>query len=1018
MKNEPNILRDETMWMDYVPGGATTVSGVLEQWSDSDQVALIAAEETVTYRQLLDFCRRLVCAMWDAGLRPGDPVAVLMEPGMDYVRGTVANLLGGFVHVPMTYAWPETWRGHVMEVSGAKFVLTEESMAELLAGPARTSFNEARPRDPDGTSPCLNVFTSGSTGTPQGVVITNRALLATYFGPNADKSAMWDERVHRMMILFSVAFSASALSVVNVLLYQKTMVLLNGQELRSVDAIAERMERDRVDFPVFTISGFLRYLENPAFARVMSRIPLLCVGGEPMTETMLEKLSAYTQAPVVDSYGSSEVLSLCQRTCRPGGDLRWEPWGSVTPFILDEDLRPVAPGVAGELVVSSVSARDGRYLNNPDLNAKKYLQHKDLGRLFRTGDRAVMDPDGKLRLLGRMDNMVKVRGVRIELEEVDRGLGRYPGIKAAAAAVRGERPNEFLAGYYVADESPDRGALRRFLAEALPYYMVPAFLIPLEELPRNANGKLDRKALPQVEVPAAEYAPPETAEEALLCDVFAQVLETGSPVGLDESFFALGGDSISAMAAAALARERGMELKVTWLFAAPTVRELAPMLLPLEAGEEDGALWSADLTPAERETLDRTVGAGRVEAVYPVLFHAREYLARGSLWMTPWITMVDRAVEAEEIETRLKAMTQAHQALRSVFLGRGTERPLQAVLRTAELPVFQADLRGLSEGEGLSPRQVDYLYTLIRLHHAQTPDETREVLFRVGVIRVAEHTTVLFAYYSHLLLDGVGISRVMAELAGELPVTSDVRAFNRYVQTLAQGDKAPALTWWREALRGADCYTRLPAGETDGPHENRIAATGSGLLRQAAAFCARRKVTLSALVHLAAGKALMELLGTDEAVFASTNTGRDGEHARLTGMFINHFPVRIRRGEALEDVQARLLSGARFGILDGTDLPPAFSLPGLAGALKVNIQNYRTGGVDPQLGMQNSEAARTFAADHAPPAGLDGELTLIVTLGEQIMLDFYYSPRFVRRDFVGKLAQETLRQLRALVEGP
>ncbi|MBO4299230.1 MAG: AMP-binding protein, partial [Clostridia bacterium] len=872
-----------------------------------------------------------------------------------------------------------------------------------------------------GGDPFRIVYTSGSTGTPKGVVNSHALPIGTlsgYVEPEACPPLVQRllANCDRLLMDAELAFSVADAQLFLALLNGKTLVLATDDEIETPKALAACMRRKGVDAIYGVFSRYYRYLDEPEFASAISELKLIVLTGEKAEPKVLSALRAATRASVYVNYGSSEALGTLGFFCQKETEILYDAFTGNTPVYLlkKNGMADATPGEAGEICIGGPAGQYGGYWNDAAMTAKKYVDHPRYGRLLRTGDAARREPDGRFAILGRMDDMVKLRGQRIELGAIEAAMEAFPGIRRAVAKIQGEGPSTALCGYYCG--AVDQGALRRALADVLPYYMVPALLRELKEMPLNANGKLDRHALPKIETVAGAYAPARTEAEKLLCEAIGRVLALDGPVGIDDSFFELGGDSIRGMAVSGLLREHGYEMKLEWLFAAPTVRALAPMLMPVEA-QPDAERWTMRLTDAEWKDIDRAVGRENVEAVYPVLFHAREYLRRGCLWMLPTIRVIHRHIPAGELRARLYEMQRCHTALRSVFVGSGTARPLQIVLKEARIAFFQADLRGLSTSDAspMSLRQEAYLRTLIALQRQATPDASREVPFTLGATRMAEETTVIFCFYSHLLLDAAGIARVMEELLGEAPIRPDRDVFHRQMLRLLTADRAPALAYWAKQTDGAEGFTRLPAGNGPAPFIHDEAASTPELLQKARAFCARRKVTLSALLHLAAGETLMDLMNLPQVSFASVTSGRDADSARLAGMFVNHFPMLIRRGETLEAVQEQLLSGERYGVLETEALLPRLGLPGMTGAFKLNVENAGAaadGNYMPRLMRGDTRFAALESAQAGPPAGIDGELTLMVFPGRQIILDFYYSPAFIDRAFVKRFASSLLARLR------
>ena len=999
-----------------------TIPEALSRYENSEKIALICGEETLSYRELIADAKQTAHALLARGMSKGDRVVLEMSRSADYVRMYLGVIFAGGVSVTLHSGWPEQQRALAIQDCSPVLIVDDERARALRCAPLIGDV----PGLPalSGPDPFQIIFTSGSTGEPKGVVLCHQLALTSLIDGAEARHLTFVRRLSRIprrCILSDadLAFSAAAMVIFLALFWEKTLVLASDADRKTPESLEDCIRRRDIYLISVVPSRLRQCMTAPGFRKALSGLSLILLVGERADAGIQADIAMATDAELLFGYGSTEALHVLDTPLREGAEPLYDT-GDAPVFLLEpEGLTQVPHGVIGEICIGGPAGQFGYYWNNPELTAKKYVDHPIYGRLLRTGDSARREPDGRLKILGRLDGMAKLHGMRIETSAIETALEAFPGVLRAAVKVHGEGTSAVLCGYY--SGSVDQGALRRSLAETLPYYMVPALLRELPELPLNLNGKLDRRALPPIETRAEAYAAPETEQETLLCEVFAQVLHRDAPVGIDDSFFELGGDSVRGLAAGALLGELGYELKVEWLFAVPTVRALAPMLLPMKTEESDGQGWSLELSEEERSRIDRAVGWNRVETVYPVLFHAREYLSRNSFWMIPSIHMMRRNLSPEKLRSRLAELQRCRTALRSVFVGAGTSRPLQVVLKQAPLSFFETDLRALSSGrEGvLSSRQEAYLRTLVTLMHQTDWSAAGQVPFRLGLIRVAEQTSVVFCFSSHLLLDAVGLSRVMEDLFSDSPILPDRHLFHRYMEKLVTADREPALRHWRTVTGGAEQFLRLPRGDGSAAFVHDEVVSSPELLERAIAFCKVRGVTLSALIHLIAGEVLMELLDLPRVCFASTSFGRDAAAARLTGMFIHHFPVCIRRGETLNAVQEQLLKGIRFGQLETEDLPEGLALPGMNGVLKLNVENaaeFSSEDVLPQLMRGNPAFAAAESAASAPPSGIDGELTLMVFLHGQFRLDFYYSPASVHRPFVKRFASAMMKRLRRYLE--
>jgi amino acid adenylation domain-containing protein len=542
-------------------------------------VAAVGPDGTLTYAELDARANQVAHALLAAGLRPEQTVGVLLEPGTDLVCALLGVQKAGGCYLPMDPVYPPARIASILEVAGAAAVVT---VAEF-ATPGALCLD--RPLGTPTTRPAVEVgfddlahviFTSGSTGTPKGVAVAHRSV-AHYLAamlPRLDAAGCSYAMVSTPAADFGLTCVFGALTTGG------TVHLVGRETATDPAAFADYLRANTVDVLKCVPSHLELLATHGSLAEVLPR-RLLVLAGEACPWSLVERARAARPGlRVQNHYGHTEstMISLVCRTeevaDRTGVVPLGAPIDDVAFFVTDRAGRPLPAGVPGELVITGPGIARG-YVGRPDLDAVAFGPDPLDGsrRCYRSGDRVVVRRDGTVEFLGRVDDQVKVRGYRVEPGEVATALRALPGVAEAVVLPVGEGHQRSLAGWVVGTDL-DANAVRAALRERLPDYLVPAQLMVLDRLPLNPNGKIDRAALPAPAPPAAaERVAPTTPTEQHVAAVWAEVLKT--EVGAEDDFFALGGDSFSAVRVVKLTDP---DLRVIDLFTRPTVRALAAYL--------------------------------------------------------------------------------------------------------------------------------------------------------------------------------------------------------------------------------------------------------------------------------------------------------------------------------------------------------------------------------------------------------------------------------------------------------
>ncbi|KAF6616313.1 amino acid adenylation domain-containing protein, partial [Paenibacillus sp. EKM102P] len=588
-----------------------TLSSLFEQQAANtpEQVAVLCGAESLTYRELNERANRLARTLRSEGVKPDQPVGILVHRSLDMIVGIYAILKAGGAYVPIDPEYPADRIRFMLEDSGAKLVLTQSHLAEQ----ASLSFDgqvlvldrqDIYHEDSSNLEPLAGphhvayvIYTSGSTGKPKGVMVEHHSVLNRIlwmhnrYGLSAEDTILqktaftFDVSVWELFWWSMVGSKVSLLSV--------------GGEKNPED-IVDTIARDGVTTMHFVpamLHAFLEYVEQQPREVMQAKLGTLrhvFASGEalpPQHVARFQRLvSSLAGAKLVNLYGPTEAtVDVSYFDCELDEEYTVIPIGkpiqNIRLYIVKESTEQLQPiGVAGELCIGGVGVARG-YLNRPELTAEKFVADPFSGgeagyeRMYRTGDLARWMRDGNIEYLGRIDHQVKIRGYRIELGEVETQLLQVKSVREAVVMARtDETGQKQMVAYYVAGQEIRASELRSELGRELPSYMVPSYFVQLEQMPLSPNGKIDRKALPAPEgslQTGADYAEPRTAQERALVAVWQSVLGLQT-VGILGNFFDLGGDSIKAIQIASRTFQAGYKLDMKDLFQYPTVAALAP----------------------------------------------------------------------------------------------------------------------------------------------------------------------------------------------------------------------------------------------------------------------------------------------------------------------------------------------------------------------------------------------------------------------------------------------------------
>jgi amino acid adenylation domain-containing protein len=887
-----------------------------------DLPALRYEDECLTYRQLNEQSNQLAHYLRSQGVGADSLVGLCIGRSTTMMVAVLATLKAGGAYVPLSADHPKPRL--MQQLAGVSVLLTEgrfECLMPPYTGPVilldrhRKQWSGQPTANPQSVTGPENfayvIYTSGSTGTPKGVAVRHRNLVnyTSFIQRRLDL-----ERYPEPLRFATVSTLGADLG--NTCIYPSLLsggcLHIIGQDVAAdSQRLREYMTRYPVDVLKIVPSHLLVLLNSGGGREVLPRKHLV-MGGEALTIPLMEKLAAANgSCEVLNHYGPTEttVGSLTLRL----KDYDWKnstaqtipigrPIANTRAYILDTQDEPVPVGVAGELYIAGEGVTAG-YINQPERTAERFLPDRfgpdTNAKMYRTGDLVRYCAEGEIEFLGRADDQVKIRGFRIELGEIESVLLRHRGVKQAAVlAVADARCDKSLVGYVVGAASSEE--LRSYLHGQLPDYMMPSAIIPMPKFPLNANGKIDRQALPKPEdVQAAQREPvsPRTPSEEIILAIWGEVLRRDG-IGVEDNFFEIGGHSLLATQIASRLREHfRIAVAVRTVFEAPTIAELARRLD--RARREEEGLVPPPIKPFPRDgavplsfAQERLWVLDQMEPNNPFYNISRSLRLKGTL-------------QTEAVEKALNEIVRRHESQRTTFALQDGH-PVQKILPFLTIPLELQDLSDLPESE-----REDEARRIAGDEATRPFDLAMGPLLRARLLRLGNEHHVLLLNMHHIISDAWSADILLQELGvlydafcggrpSPLPELAVQYAdYAVHERQWLQGEVLEKqLAFWRKQLKRVPPVLELPL---DRPRPSARSFQGAcemlripqESLRTLNELARQNGATLFMILMAGFQALLYRYSGQDQIVVGTDLANRTTpETERMIGFFINLMAVR------------------------------------------------------------------------------------------------------------------------------
>ncbi|OXR28395.1 non-ribosomal peptide synthetase [Pseudomonas umsongensis] len=992
-----------------------------------DALAVTFATRQLTYGELDQQANRLAHKLIEFGVGPEVRVGVAMQRSEHLLVALLAVLKAGGACVPLDPDYPAERVAYMLEDSRALVLLTEAQVAKSLSVASDTqvllmdslslaAYPISAPVT--GVTPdnlAYVIYTSGSTGKPKGVAIVHRNVLALI---DWSQSVYSRDDIQGVLASTSVCFDLSV--------WELFVTLANGGSLiiaRNALELPQLPARDQVRL-INTVPSAINALQRDG--QIPSSVRIINLAGEPLKQSLVDAL--YRQPSVehvFDLYGPSEDTTYSTWTRREAGGHAniGRPLKHTASYLLDADLQPVPQGVSAELYLSGAGITRG-YLARPGLTAEKYVPNPFSSsgeRLYRSGDLTRYQADGTLQYIGRIDHQVKVRGFRIELGEIEAQLLQQDAVRELAVLAQDGINGQQLVAYIVPTDpamlddldaqAPLRESLKAALRQHLPDYMVPAFLLFLEQLPLTPNGKLDRKALPAVDgsQQQREHVAPRSAQEKSLAAIWQDVLAIDN-VGLEDNFFELGGDSIVSMQVVSRARQAGILLSPKDLFQHQTIRSLA------QAARS-----------GEQQLIDQGPASGAVALAPVQRWFFEQAIPEHQHWNQSLLLVPREALNVETLDRALEHLLTHHDSLRLRYQQTDSGWQQAYAAPTTDSVLWQHQAQSVEQLSTLC----DEAQRSLDLHNGP--------LLRALLVSMADGSQRLLLVVHHLAVDGVSWRVLLEDLqhfyngGTALAKTS---SYQRWVTRLQAHLPAfeRSLGHWQNQLQ--DAPDDLPCERPNGALENRFehklelkldSEQTRKLLQQAPAAY---RTQVNDLLLTALARAVCLWSGQGSALIQLEGHGRedlfdDVDLTRTVGWFTSLFPVNLKPaadlGASIKTIKEQLRSvpdkGLGYGAL--RYLGSAQARAELAALPQPRITFNYLGQFDRQFEagalFTPSTEGNGIAQDPSAPLGnwlvVEGQV-----YGGELSLSWGFSREMFDTATVQRLADVYAQELIALIE--
>ena len=855
---------------------------------DSKAIAITYHSESLTYSQLCGRMNQMLFVLQENGLSDGDIVAIFMEPSLEAVICILAVLKLGAAYMPIDLASPAQRIEYMLEDSGCECIISDSSVS--FGNRHNIVFNKdaitSKPRITHSASGHVSqeklayiMYTSGSSGKPKGVMVDHSALSS--FVKAISKEIKFNSDT-RILSITTMSFDISILEIIVPLCKGSKVVISNSIEQSDLKLFYNLLHKEKVNMLQMTPSR-LHLLLQSCKNDIFKHINYMLIGGEPLPLDLLKKLKSLYKRRIYNLYGPTEATVWCTLKDLTEADYITigKPLCNTAIYIMNKsgEFQPI--GVPGELYIKGHGLSRG-YINKPQLTEKSFIRTSSMPGdvLYKTGDMAKWLNNGELEMMGRIDRQIKIKGYRIELDEISSYITQFINIQACVTIVKLNKNNEsVLCSYFISKGSVDINELRNHIASFLPHYMVPQFLCMVKEFPVNQNGKLNYSAFPDP-LQQEENCSPENEIEKDLTKIFKDLLQC-EDISTKKSFFELGGNSLDATNLVfKIQQDFKIKIPLIEIFKLQNIFNIA-RYIETHSNKE---LWDGIPKAKPSELYPTTIGQA------DIYWHERMYEGNTSYNM-PMVLKANKKINVRKVESILKELQIRHDALKIEFVEKGG-KIYQRINQNAEISVKTINAK---------PGRENYtIYSCI------TPFNLQQApLFKLILMQVEDDSNYFIFDMHHIITDGLSMEILLSEFMmlydnQTLPEKQiafiDFAVFNERILNSNNTNKKQD-DYWTNVFE-TEYY---PINISPDYDENDNVYDGSCVSWQLEPqifyglkkLCSELHSTANILLLSAINLLLYKLTNTDDIVVGVPIAGRyHPDTEKVVGMFVNTLPLR------------------------------------------------------------------------------------------------------------------------------